>query len=172
MKLCYPYKVGSLYSRCPLCSKSQTSVSVRSSPRRADFVVKVACEPTRHAKTNFESVPCAALLRQERRYRRPRLTILNSRRTPRMPRRTHATHAVGAVGGGRATSIASLRRFCAIAASVNSNCAPAGPRRRNRPSRRMRLRCANSISIFLRSRRDCSNAFVLASPRATSRASS
>jgi hypothetical protein len=29
---------------------------------------------------------------------------------------------------------------------VNSNCAPLGPRKRNRPSRRMRLRCANSIS--------------------------
>ena len=62
-------------------------------------------------------------------------TILSSTRTLRIPHGTHATHAVGAIGGGRATNFASLRRFCAIAASVNSNCAPAGPRRRNRPSR-------------------------------------
>jgi hypothetical protein len=36
----------------------------------------------------------------------------------------------------------------------------------------MRLRCANRISIFLRSRRDCSKASVSASERATSRACS
>src|SRR5215207_1146107 len=52
-------------------------------------------------------------------------------------------------GGGRATSLASRLRFCAMAASVNLNCAPLGPRRRNRPSRRMRFRCANSISTLL-----------------------
>jgi len=75
-------------------------------------------------------------------------------------------------GGGRTTSFASLRRFCAIAASVNSNWAPHGPRSRRRPSRKIRLRCANSISTRLRSRRDRSNASVLASARATSRASS
>jgi hypothetical protein len=80
--------------------------------------------------------------------------------------------AMLAIGGGRATSLASRRKFCAVAASVNSNCAPLGPRRRNRPSRRMRLRCANSISTFLRSRRDCANASVLARARATSRAAS
>src|SRR5690242_19957181 len=75
-------------------------------------------------------------------------------------------------GGGRTTSFASLRRFCAIAASVNSNCAPRGPRRRRRPSRKMRLRWANSISTRLRSRRERSNASVLASARATPRTSS
>ncbi len=39
-----------------------------------------------------------------------------------------------------------------MAASVNSNCAPggAGPRNLKRPSRKMRFRCANSISTFLR----------------------
>src|SRR6516162_298396 len=57
-------------------------------------------------------------------------------------------------GGGRLTILASRLRFCAIAASVNSNCAPLGPRRRKRSSRKMRLRWANSISTFLRSRRD------------------
>ena len=57
-------------------------------------------------------------------------------------------------GGGRLTILASRLRFCAIAASVNSNCAPLGPRRRNRSRRKMRLRWANSISTFLRSRRD------------------
>ena len=77
-------------------------------------------------------------------------------------RDAHTTHSTGMTGGGRATSLASRLRFCAIAASVNSNCAPLGPRRRNRSSRRMRLRCANSISTFLRSRRDCANACVLA----------
>ena len=45
-----------------------------------------------------------------------------------------------ASGGGCATSFASRRRFCAIAASVNSSCAPRGPRRRKRPSRRMRFK--------------------------------
>ena len=62
--------------------------------------------------------------------------------------RTHATHAVGAIGGGRATNFASLRRFCAIAASVNSNCAPAGPRRRNRPSRNSLEVCEQHLDLF------------------------
>jgi hypothetical protein len=42
----------------------------------------------------------------------------------------YARHA-SATGGGRTTSFASLRRFCAIAASVNSNWAPHGPRNEN-----------------------------------------
>ena len=75
-------------------------------------------------------------------------------------------------GGGLATSLARRRRFWAMAASVNSNWAPRGPRNRSRPSRRMRLRWANSISTRLRSRQDCSKASVPASARATSRASS
>ena len=77
-----------------------------------------------------------------------------------------------AAGGGRATSFASRRRFCAMAPSVNSSCAPRGPRNLSRPSRKMRLRWANSISTRLRLRRDCSNAAVPTSARATSRASS
>src|SRR5262245_3327349 len=76
------------------------------------------------------------------------------------------------VGGGLAASLASRRRFWAMAASVNSNWAPRGPRNLRRPSRRMRFRWANSISTRLRSRHDCSKASVLASARATSRASS
>jgi len=51
----------------------------------------------------------------------------------------YARHG-SAAGGGRATSFASRRRFCAIAARVNSSCAPHGPRNRRRPSRKMRLR--------------------------------
>src|ERR1700752_4174115 len=86
-------------------------------------------------------------------------------------RHAHATHAADVIGGGRMTSLASRLRFCAMAASVNSNWAPLGPRKRNRPSRRMRLRWANSISMRLRSRHDRSKASVLASARATSRAS-
>src|SRR5437868_15145367 len=70
------------------------------------------------------------------------------------------------------TNFASLRRFCAIAANVNSNWAPHGPRNRSRPSRRIRFKCANSISTRFLSRHDCLNASVLASARATSRASS
>jgi hypothetical protein len=48
-----------------------------------------------------------------------------------------------------------------MAPSVNSSCAPRGPRNLSRPSRKMRLRWANSISTRLRLRRDCSNAGVL-----------
>src|SRR5438132_1741 len=59
-----------------------------------------------------------------------------------------------------------------MAAKTNSSWAPWGPRSRSRPSFRMRLRCANRISIFLRSRRDCSKASVSAKDRATSRACS
>ena len=51
-------------------------------------------------------------------------------------------------------SLAILRRFWAVAAIWNSSLAPFGPRRRNRSSFRMRLRCANSISTFFRWRRD------------------
>jgi hypothetical protein len=83
----------------------------------------------------------------------------------------YATQA-GTIGGGRAISLASLRRFCAIAAHVNSNRAPHGPRNRSRPSRKIRFKCANSISTRFLSRPDCLNASVLASARATSRASS
>ena len=97
-------------------------------------------------------------------------TALTLERNPTSPG-AYATAAT-ASGGGRATSLASLRRFCAIAASMNSNWAPRGPRNRKRPSRRMRLRCANSISTRFLSRRDRSNASVFAVARATSRASS
>ena len=47
------------------------------------------------------------------------------------------------------------RRFCAVAAIKNSSCAPLNPCSRKRFNFRIRLRCANSISTFLRSRRDC-----------------
>ncbi len=87
------------------------------------------------------------------------------------PRNAYAVQNAAA-GGGRTISLASRRRFCAMAASVNSSCAPRGPRNRRRPSFRMRLRWANSISTRFRSRHDCSKASVLASARATSRASS
>ena len=66
-----------------------------------------------------------------------------------------------AAGGGR-TRACRAARFWAIAANVNSNWAPLSPRKRSRPSRRMRLRWANSISTRFLSRRDCSNASVFA----------
>ena len=75
--------------------------------------------------------PCPTLLRLERRIDAGNWTILNSRRTlTNLTQRTRFARS-GEVG---ATSFASLRRFCAIAASVNSNWAPRGLRNRNRPS--------------------------------------
>jgi hypothetical protein len=55
---------------------------------------------------------------------------------------------------------------------TNSSWAPCGPRSRSRPSFRMRFKCANRISIFLRSCRDRSKPSVPANDRATSRACS
>src|SRR5262249_17882885 len=62
-----------------------------------------------------------------------------------------------AIGGARHTSLASRRRFRAVAVSSTSSRAPLKPRNRSRSSLRMRFMCANLISIFLRSRRDCWN---------------
>jgi hypothetical protein len=56
-------------------------------------------------------------------------------------------------GSGIGISFASFLRFWTVAASINSSCAPFGPRNLRRSSLRMRLRCANSISTFLRRRR-------------------
>ena len=95
---------------------------------------------------------------------RPPLTL-----STQLPR--YAIHSAAA-GGGRATSDASRRRFWAIAARTNSSWAPRGPRSRSRPSLRIRFKCANRISIVLRSRRDVSKPSVPASDRATSRACS
>ena len=64
----------------------------------------------------------------------------------------HVMHAAAAGGGRAATSVASRLRFWAMAASVNSSCAPCGPRRRSRSSRSIRFSCANRLSMRLRSR--------------------
>src|SRR5271168_4196216 len=58
------------------------------------------------------------------------------------------------IGAGAGSSLASFLRFWAVAAKRNSSRAPFGPRSRNRSSLRMRLRCANSISTFFRSRHE------------------
>jgi len=84
----------------------------------------------------------------------------------------YAAQGTGANGGVRQRNLTRRRRFCAVAVSSTSSLAPLKPRSRNRSSLRMRFMCANCISTFLRSRRDCSKASVLASARATSRASS
>src|SRR5205807_1603675 len=63
-----------------------------------------------------------------------------------------ASPQVAEVGVGIGISMAILRRFWAVAARWNSSRAPFGPRNRSRSSFRMRLRWANSISTFLRSR--------------------
>ena len=68
--------------------------------------------------------------------------------------------------------LAGLRRFWAVAASRNSSFAPHGPRNRNRPNPRMRLRWAKSISTFFRSHIEIAYCLVLAISRATCRASS
>ena len=59
-----------------------------------------------------------------------------------------------AVELGAAINFASFLRFWAVAARWNSSLAPQGPRNRSLPSPRMRFRCANSISTFLRSLQD------------------
>ena len=59
--------------------------------------------------------------------------------------------AAGAVTG-IGNVLASLRRFWAVAARINSSFAPYGPRNRRRPKPSIRFRCANSISTFFRSR--------------------
>ena len=61
-----------------------------------------------------------------------------------------ASPQVAAIGDGTGSSMASLRRFWAVAARWNSSRAPFGPRNRSRSSFRMRLRWANSISTFFR----------------------
>lgn len=61
---------------------------------------------------------------------------------------------IAGVSAGAGISLASLRRFWAVAARWNSSRAPFGPHNRTRSGFRMRLRWANSISIFLRSRRE------------------
>src|SRR6266576_1395745 len=65
---------------------------------------------------------------------------------------TGASPQIAEVGAGTGISIASLRRFWAVAARWNSSRAPFGPRNRSRSSFKMRLRWANSISTFFRSR--------------------
>ncbi|SMX43950.1 hypothetical protein OCA8868_03076 [Octadecabacter ascidiaceicola] len=68
---------------------------------------------------------------------------------------------------GAGKIFASLRRFWAVAASRNSSFAPHGPRNRNRPNPRIRLRCAKSISTFFRSRIEIAYCLVFAISRAT-----
>src|SRR5436190_24138446 len=62
---------------------------------------------------------------------------------------TGASPQIAEVGAGTGISIASLRRFWAVAARWNSSRAPFGPRNRSRSSFKMRLRWANSISTLL-----------------------
>src|SRR6476659_2612265 len=81
-------------------------------------------------------------------------------------------HATARGGGAREISLASRLRFCAVAVSSTSSLTPLKPRSRSRSSLRMRFIWANRISTFLRSRRDCWKASVLASARTRSRTSS
>src|SRR5881392_2470487 len=83
-----------------------------------------------------------------------------------------ASPQVAEVGVGIGISMATFRRFWAVAARWNSSRAPFGPRNRSRSSFRMRLWWANSISTFLRWQREVLYASVLAISRAISRAPS
>jgi hypothetical protein len=62
----------------------------------------------------------------------------------------HAGATILWSGGARLSSFAILRKFCAVAASRNSSCAPLSPRKRKRSSFSIRFRCANSIIIAIR----------------------
>ena len=92
-------------------------------------------------------------------------TILQ--RVPRLGPGYAAIISIRALAG---LNLASRRKFCAVAARRNSSLAPHGPRSRKRPTRRMRLRWANSISTFFRRRQAASYSGVDARARATSRA--
>src|SRR3954471_5482554 len=87
------------------------------------------------------------------------------------PRANAASSHAGA-GCKTGMSLASFLRFWAVASKWNSSRAPFGPRSRNRSRRRMRLRWASSISIFLRCLRDLRRSSDLAMSRAMSRAPS
>jgi hypothetical protein len=58
-----------------------------------------------------------------------------------------AAAAQAGAGAGTGISFAIFRRFWAVATRWNSSRAPLGPSSRSRWSFRIRLRCANSISI-------------------------
>jgi hypothetical protein len=58
--------------------------------------------------------------------------------------------ATASIDGAAGRNRARRRRFRAVAASRNSSLAPHGPRSRKRPSLKLRLRWANSISTFFR----------------------
>jgi hypothetical protein len=94
---------------------------------------------------------------------------LFGRRLGRHPGR-YAASITGSIFIG--LSRASRLRFWAVAARRNSSLAPFGPLNRRRVRRSIRLRWANSISIFFRRRQACAYSGVEACARATSRASS
>jgi hypothetical protein len=89
---------------------------------------------------------------------------------PRVPRLGPGYAAIISISALAGLNLASRRKFCAVAARRNSSLAPHGPRSRKRPTRRMRLRWANSISTFFRRRQAASYSGVDARARATSRA--
>ena len=64
-----------------------------------------------------------------------------------------------AAGGGR-TKLGEPPEVLSNSSQREFELGAIGPRKRSRPSRRMRLRWANSISTRFLSRRDCSNASV------------
>ena len=74
-----------------------------------------------------------------------------SERQPVQPR---TGFQLARAGVGVGISLASFLRFCAVVARRNSSRAPFGPRSLSRSRRRMRFRCANRLSTFLRCRRE------------------
>src|SRR5258705_3576693 len=91
-----------------------------SGPESADFVAEIGVQTARETAVHFLKPSIVT------RWIVGRLTLDFTDAC-----NAYAAHK-GTNGGGRATNLASLRRFCAIAANVNSNWAPHGPRNRSR----------------------------------------
>jgi hypothetical protein len=83
-----------------------------------------------------------------------------------------ATHAAGVSSRGGQIYLASVFKFCTMAARWNSSRAPERPRNRIRSKPWCVFTCAKRISTFLRSLRDLANSGVPIKAQVTSRASS
>jgi hypothetical protein len=128
-------------------------------PRLGIMRATVSIAPSARPSLRLPYRCCSSgILRELRNVRKWAIVLKKSASAPAgtglKSRQAYLPFQAGAICAGIGTSLAILRRFWAVAASRNSSLAPFGPRRRKRSSFRMRLRCANSISTFLRCRRD------------------
>ena len=95
-----------------------------------------AVRPTEASKAGVRYVRLTSILLKNPLLWRERLgfVVLSARQIP------GCSPHVAKMGAGSGMSFANFRRFWAVAANRNSSLAPLGPRRRNRPSLRMRFR--------------------------------